>query len=450
MNITRQEVDAQNAVLKVNIAPADYQGKVKASLEKYRKTAKIPGFRPGNIPMALIQKQVGRSVLAEELNKLTNDALYRYILDEKLEILGNPIPKADEGMTGSFEQPENFEFSFEIGYSPSFELPINPKSKFDYTTVKIDKELINKQVEDLRRRYGKLVSSESVGDKDMVMGKFEERDADGSVKADGISHSSTISMEFLENKAGIKALKGKKVNEVVELDPKNVSKDDKDCASLLGITEEQVAGLTSNFQFTIADVKRMEMADLNEELYTKLFAEEVKTEEELHARISTDLTRMFAEDADRVFTRNVYTHLVNETKMTFPETFLKRWIQVSSEKPVTEEEIEAEFDAYLKSLKWQLIQTRIFKDNNIQLTNQEVMDYTKGLLVSNYAQYGLPAPDDQELTETAARVLQDKDQVNGIYDRLAEQKLTEFFKTAVNLVKKEVKYDDFVKLASAQ
>jgi trigger factor len=450
MNITRQEVDAQNAVLKVNIAPADYQGKVKASLEKYRKTAKIPGFRPGNIPMALIQKQVGRSVLAEELNKLTNDALYRYILDEKLEILGNPIPKADEGMTGSFEQPENFEFSFEIGYSPSFELPINPKSKFDYTTVKIDKDLINKQVEDLRRRYGKLVSSDSVGDKDMVMGKFEERNADGSVKADGISHSSTISMEFLENKAGIKALKGKKVNEVVELDPKNVSKDDKDCASLLGITEEQVASLTSNFQFTIADVKRMEMADLNEELYTKLFAEEVKTEEELHARISADLTRMFAEDTDRVFTRNVYTHLVNETKMTFPEAFLKRWIQVSSEKPVTEDEIEAEFDAYLKSLKWQLIQTRIFKDNNIQLTNQEVMDYTKGLLVSNYAQYGLPAPDDQELTETAARVLQDKDQVNGIYDRLAEQKLTEFFKTAVNLVKKEVKYDDFVKLASAQ
>lgn len=129
---------------------------------------------------------------------------------------------------------------------------------------------------------------------------------------------------------------------------------------------------------------------------------------------------------------------------------MKRWIRVSSEKPVTEEDIDAEFDAYLKSLKWQLIQTRIFKDNNIQLTNQEVMDFTKSLLVGNYAQYGLPAPDDQELTETAARLLQNKDQVNGIYDRLAEQKLTDFFKTAVNLVKKEVKYDDFIKLASAQ
>jgi len=450
MNITRQEVDAQNAVVIVNIAPADYQGKVNASLEKYRKTAKIPGFRPGNIPMAIIQKQVGKSVLAEELNKLTNDALYRYISEEKLEILGNPIPKAEDGMTGNFDQPENFEFSFEIGYSPSFELPINAKSKFDYATVKIDKDLINKQVEDLRRRYGKLVSSDTVGDRDMVMGKFEEKDADGSVKAEGISHSSTISMEFLENKDGIKALKGKKVNEVLDLDPRNVSKDDKDCASLLGITEEQVAGLSANFQFTIADVKRMEMADLNEELYAKLFADEVKTEEELHSRISVDLERMFSEDTDRIFTRNVYNHLVNETKMTFPETFLKRWIRVSSEKPVTEEDIEVEFDAYLKSLKWQLIQTRIFKDNNIQLTNQEVMDFTKSLLIGNYAQYGLPAPDDQELTETAVRLLQNKEQVNGIYDRLAEQKLTEFFKTAVNLVKKEVKYDDFIKLASAQ
>ena len=444
MNITRQEVDAQNAILKVNILPEDYQGKVKASLEKYRKTAKIPGFRPGHIPMTLIQKQFGRSVLAEELNKLTNDALYKYILDEKLDILGNPIPKSDEGMTGSFDQPENFEFSFEIGYSPSFELPINAKSKFDYATVKIDKDLINKQVEDLRRRYGKLVSSETVGDKDMVMGKFEEK-TEG-----GISHSTTISMEFLENKTGIKALKGKKVNDTIDLDPKMVSKDDKDCAALLGITEEQVASLNSNFQFTIADVKRMEMADLNEELYTKLFSDEVKTEEELHSRISADLSRMFAEDTDRIFTRNVYNHLVEETKMTFPEAFLKRWIQVSSEKPVSEEEIAAEFDAYLKSLKWQLIQTRIFKDNNIQLTNQEVMEFTKGLLVGNYAQYGLPAPDDQELTETAARLLQNKEQANGIYDRLAEQKLTDFFKSAVNLVKKEVKYDDFIKLASAQ
>jgi trigger factor len=278
----------------------------------------------------------------------------------------------------------------------------------------------------------------------MVMGKFEEK-TEG-----GISHSTTISMEFLENKTGIKALKGKKVNDTIDLDPKMVSKDDKDCATLLGITEEQVASLNSNFQFTIADVKRMEMADLNEELYTKLFSDEVKTEEELHTRISADLTRMFAEDTDRIFTRNVYNHLVEETKMTFPEAFLKRWIQVSSEKPVSEEEIAAEFDAYLKSLKWQLIQTRIFKDNNIQLTNQEVMEFTKGLLVGNYAQYGLPAPDDQELTETAARLLQNKEQANGIYDRLAEQKLTDFFKSAVNLVKKEVKYDDFIKLASAQ
>ena len=153
MNITRQEVDAQNAILKVNIAPEDYQGKVKAALDKYRKTAKIPGFRPGHVPMGLIQKQVGRSVLAEELNKLTNDALYKYILDEKLDILGNPIPKEGEGMTGSFEQPDSFEFSFEIGYSPAFELPINAKSKLvKKYAEEIDREsayeILNKKIDE--------------------------------------------------------------------------------------------------------------------------------------------------------------------------------------------------------------------------------------------------------------------------------------------------------------
>ena len=213
MKITRQEIDAQNGVLKVEIDAADYQGKVKAALDKYRKTAKVPGFRPGHVPAGLIQKQFGKSVLVEELNKISNDALYRFIIDEKLDILGNPLP-IENGVEGSFEQPENFTFSYEIGYSPSFELPITAKTKVDYATVKIDKDLITKQVEDLRRRYGKLVSSDTVSAKDMVMGKFEELDGKA-IKADGISHSKTISMEFLENKAAIKLLTGKKINVVV-------------------------------------------------------------------------------------------------------------------------------------------------------------------------------------------------------------------------------------------
>ena len=447
MKITRQEIDAQNGVLKVEIAAADYQNKVKAALDKYRKTAKIPGFRPGHVPAGLIQKQFGKSVLAEELNKITNDALYRFIIDEKLDILGNPLP-IENGVEGNFDQPENFTFSYEIGYSPSFELPITAKTKVDYATVKIDKDLITKQVEDLRRRYGKLISSEAVSAKDMVMGKFEELEG-SDVKADGISHSTTISMEFLENKAAIKLLTGKKINESFELDPKDVSKGPEDAAAMLGISPEAYAELNSKFQFTVNDVKRMELSELNEEFFQKLFGDEVKTEAEMNKRIEADLARMFEEDSDRLFTRKVYDMLLEKTTMNFPEAFLKRWIKTSAEKPITDEEIEKEFAAYLLSLKWQLIQTKIFKENNIQLTNEEVLDFTKNLVIGNYAQYGLPAPEEAELLETAQRLLQNKEQANGIYDRLAERKLTDYFKSAVSMTKKEMKYDEFVAQAQA-
>ncbi|MBM3418749.1 MAG: trigger factor [Bacteroidetes bacterium] len=448
MNVIREEIDALNAVLTVKISSVDYQLKVKNALEKYRKNAKIPGFRPGHVPFGLIQKQYGKAVLAEELNKLTNDSLYHFISENQLNILGNPIPKADAEIIGSFDQPGDFEFSFEIGYSPVFELPISAKSSFNYNKVKIDKSLINKQVEDLRRRYGKLVSSELVGEKDMLIGKFEELNSDGNLREGGISHSSTISMEFLDNKKTAKHFLGKIVGDQINIDPKLVSKGEKDLASMLGIGEEQTSGISKFFRFTIQEIKRMEMADLNEELYNKLFIPgEVNSEEALRNRISIDLEKMFTGDSDRLLTREVYNYLLEKTKIQFPEAFLKKWIKLSNEKALTEDEIERDFSNYLQSLKWQLIQTKIFKDNNIQLSKEEVIAYTKELLVGNYAQYGIPAPEDAELNETALRLLKNKEQSNSIYDKLAEQKLTQYFKSTVSLKSKELSYEDFLELA---
>jgi trigger factor len=288
-----------------------------------------------------------------------------------------------------------------------------------------------------------------VADKDMVLGKFEELNEDGSVKENGISHSTTISLEFLTDTNSVKILVDKKINATFELDPNSVSKGDKDKATLLGVKEEDLSSISSKFQFTVTDIKRMELAALDEFLFEKLYMDgEVKTEEDLRNRVKTDLEGMFSNDSERILTRDVYQYLINETKTEFPEAFLKRWIKLSSEKPIADEDLAKEFDAYLKSLKWQLIQTKIFKDNNIQLNNEEVLTYTKSLLVGNYAQYGIPAPDDAELTETAQRLLKNKEQANGIYDRLAEQKLTEFFKNTVNLNTKSISYDEFVEIAS--
>jgi len=449
MKVTRQDVDALNADLKVEVSPEDYQPKVKSALEKYRKTAKIPGFRPGNIPMSLIQKQYGKSVLMDELNKIVNNSLYTFIQENKIEILGNPIPKEGKDVEGDFDKPDTFVFDYQIGLTPAIKPSISEKSKYDYVKVKVDEALISKQMDDLRRRYGKLTSATEVSDKDLILAQLVELNEDGSIKEGGILHSSTISMEFIEDAKTKKALIGAKIGDKVTVDPKNISKGGKDTASLLGVKEEELANISNSFQLTITEVKKMELAELNQELYDKLFGEGVVTsEKELKARISDDLGNMFNNDSDRLLTRSIYDDLIENTKVELPDAFLKRWIKLSNEKPITDEQIEADYNAYSKSLKWQLIQGNIFKSNDIKLDHQEAVEYTKGLLVSNYAQYGIPAPADAELTKSAMEVLQNKDEANRIYDMLAEAKLIQYFKSTVKLKEKEVSYDDFVALAS--
>jgi trigger factor len=449
MNVVRQDVDALNAVLKVQISPADYQNKVKATLEKYRKTAKTPGFRPGHVPIGLVQKQYGKSVLAEELNKLVNDALYQYISENKLDILGNPIPKLDAEVKGDFEKPADFIFEYEIGFSPVFTLPLSDKSKYDYVKVKVDAKLLDKQVDDLRRRYGKLISTDAIGSTDLVLAQFVELNDDDTIKAGGIMHSSTISMEFIEDEKVKKELEGKVKGDKVIVNPHKVSRGESDTAAMLGIKEEELAAISDKFQMTINEIKHMEMAELNQELFDRLFGEgTVTSEADLRKRVSVDLEGMFSNDSDRLLTKSIYEDLLENTKIELPTTFLKRWIKASNQKEITEEQIEKEFDGYAKGLKWQLIQGNIFKTNEIKLDNNEVIEFTKGLLVNNYAQYGIPAPDDKELTASALQVLQNKEEATRVYDMLAEQKLTQYFKSTVKLKDKEVSYDEFVEIAA--
>lgn len=449
MNVIREDVNAMSAILKVQIAPADYQAKVNTALEKYRKQVKVPGFRPGKVPMGMIQKQYGRALLAEELNKIVSDSLYKYVNENKIEILGNPIPKDDMEVKGDFNNPSDFEFTYEIGLSPEIKLSLTAKDKFDYVKVKIDDELVDKQIDDLRRRYGKLVASEKVAEKDMILAQFVELEADDSIKVGGIMHSSTISMEFVEDKATKKALLGAKVGDKITVNPAKVSRGGKDTAAMLGITEEQLETISDKFQMTITEIRQMELADLNQELFDKLFGEGViSSEAELRERIAKDLEQMFANDSDRLLTRSVYDSLIANTDVALPSDFLKRWIQLSNEKPITMEEIEEQFEGYEKGMKWQLIQGHIFKSNDIKVDQAEALEYTKALLVNQYAQYGIPAPEDKELTSSAIQVLSNKEESARVYDMLAETKLTEYFKNTVKLNDKFVSYDEFVEIAS--
>ena len=449
MNVIRQDVDALNAVLKITIAPEDYQKKVSAILDKHRKTAKIPGFRPGHVPMGMIQKQYGKAVLIEELNKVVNDTLSNYIRENKIEILGNPIPKEGVEVIGSFEKPEIFEFEYEIGLTPKIEVPLSSKSKYDYIKVKIDKDLVDKQINDLRRRYGKLLSVDSIEDRDMILAQFVELKEDGSILEGGILHSSTISMEYVVDDNVKKELLGKMKNDKVVVKPSTVSRGAKDTAAMLGVKEEELVTVSDKFQMTINEIKRMELAEMNQELFDKLFGPgAITSDKELRERISVDMAGMFSGDSDRLLTREIFNDLIDKTKVDLPNRFLKRWIKLSQETPITDEQIDLEFDNYLKNLKWQLIQGTIFRENKIGLDNQEVIEFTKSLLISNFAQYGIPAPEEKELLASAMQVLQNREEANRVYDMLAEQKLTQYFKTTVKLNEKEVSYDKFLEMAA--
>ncbi|MDB3906343.1 trigger factor [Crocinitomicaceae bacterium] len=450
MNVTRHDVDALNAKLTVEILPADYEKKVNDTLDNYRKTARVPGFRPGHVPMGLVKKQYGKAVLSEELNKVVSQSLQEYISENKLDILGNPIPaEGEDSFKGDFENPDTFEFYYDIALAPEVNVPLSGKNKFDYVKVKVDDALIEKQIEDLRRRYGKLVSGDKIGEKDMVLAQFVELNDDETIKEGGILHTSTVSLEFVSNDKVKKSLIGKQIGDKLVVNPNDVSRGGADTAAMLGVKEDELEGLSDKFQMTINEIKVMEMADLNEELFDKLFGPgAVKDEKALRDRVRNDLDGMFVNDSDRMLTRSVYDSLLEKTEVELPDAFLKRWIQLSNESEITMEQIEADYENYSKGLKWQLIQSSIFKANDIKLENDEVIEYTKGLLVNNYAQYGMPAPEDEELTQSAMQVLQNQEEANKVYDMLAERKLTTYFKETVKLNEKEVSYDEFTELAA--
>jgi trigger factor len=445
MNVIREDLNALNARLKVKVTPEDYQSKVSETLSKYRKTAKIPGFRPGHAPMGMIQKQYGKSVLFDEVSKMVTDAINNYISEEKLNLLGNPIPVEENGFSGDFSNPTDFEFVYEIAFPPQIDVTITKKDSFDFEKVDVNQDLINKQAEDIRRRYGKLVSSDEVKEKDLILGRFVELNDDKSVKEGGIDHTSSISLEFLDSNDARQMFVGKKVGDSIELNPDDASKGPKDKAAMLGVKEDELENIGSLFSYTINEIKSMELADLNEELFLKLYPDATVTnEDEFLARIKSDLEKMFEQDSDKKLYRTIYDSLMEKVNADFPDDFLKRWIKQVNDKPVTDEQIDSEYDGYRNMLKWQLIEKTLFDKHNLVIDQMELINFTKHLLRTNYSNYGIFEVDEEELTQSAMKFLQDKKQTDAIISRLAEDKLINLFKTEASLKDKVVSYEDFI------
>lgn len=448
MDILENKIDELNRVLTVKIVADDYKESYETSLKKHRKQINLPGFRPGQVPTSVVKKKYGPSILAEEIDKLLNDALQNHIKDNELNILGNPLPKADENNTIDWNEPKDMEFSFEIGLAPTFEVELNGKTKFTFNKVKIDDELVNKQINDFAKRYGKLIPIDKSEEKDMIWATFTELDENDKPLEGGFTHSSTVAIEYIEDKKIQKKLIGLKSGDALTIDPNTISRGDTDMGAMLGITKEKAAAFTGNVELKVTEVKRMEPAEVNQELIDKVYGPgAVDGETAMREKIANELSMMFAQDSDRLFKRDLADKLIEKLGLQLPEDFLKRWIVSSNKNEVTMEQVESEFEEYKRSLKWQLIENKIIKDNDIKVEFEEVINHTKDLLGNQYAQYGMMVPVDEELTATAKKVLENREEATKLYEQLYELKVINFLKSTVKLDEKELSYDDFVKEA---
>lgn len=436
MNITKEQIDELNAVVKVAISKADYQDKVDTILKDYRKQANIPGFRKGQVPIGLIKKQYGKAVLVDEVNKLLQDNLNKYLTEEKLDVLGNPLPKQQDNFDWD---TEDFDFEFELGLAPNFEVPLKTKKAITHYKITADKKMVEEQIERIQKQYGKLVQKKEVGKTDEVTGTFVNETAE-------IDNKTTLELDKVSGKKALTALSGKKVGDTISLNTKGLLKEDYLLASTLGIDAEKAKGLKIDVDFTIEEINEREPAELNQELFDKLFGPDtIKSEKELKARIKADSEKQFEQQAEQKLLNDVTEYFIENTKFELPTDFLTRWIQVTGEKPLTAEEAAEEFEKSEKGLRYQLIEGKIIKDNDVQIQFDELKEFAKGFIKSQMAQFGQMNPADEELENIAARVLGNEDEVRRLSEQLMSQKLLTLYKEKANLKVKEVTYENFVK-----
>jgi len=450
MQIIEEKIDDLNLVLNIEINSKDYQDKYKNSLKSYGKQVNIPGFRPGKVPAGIVRKKYGKALLAEEINKIINESLNDYIKTNELKILGSPMPSESDIENGNWDQPEDFSFKYDIGLAPEFEIKLNKKGKQDYLLINVDDKMVNEHIDTMRKRYGKLSTPEVSGENDMVVGDLVELNDKDDIVEGGIMSESTISLEFLKDKKAKKLLTGLKVGDHVIVDPKKVSGGDEDLAKMLGIGMDDVKGISTNFRFNVKDIKSMQPAELNEEFFAKMGPkDEIKSEDDLKEKIKNDTANQFLSESDRLFLNAMHKQLMDKSDISLPDEFLKRWIKASNEKPITDEQVAQDYESYANSLKWQLIENKIVEQAGIKIGQEDALVKAKQFVVGQYAQYGLPAPDDENLTTHANQILQNNDEAKKIFDLILEERLISYLKETVKLNEKTVSYDDFVKAAKA-
>ena len=449
MNVSLQNIDKVSAMLTVKMEKEDYQARVEKALKSFRQKANMPGFRPGMVPMGLIKKQYGSAILAEEVNKLLQDKVYEYLKENKVNMLGEPLPNEEKQAPVDFAKDETFEFVFDIALAPEFEANLDTNDTVDYYEIDVNDELVERQVKMYAQRGGNYETVQEYADGDMLKGLIAELDENNNVKEGGIQVEHAVMMpSYMKNDAQKTIFAAAKVNDVLTFNPfEAFDGSEAEIASLLKIEKEAVANTKGNFSFQVEEITHFVPGELNQALFDNVFGEGVvKSEEEFRNKIKGELAEQFKNDSNYKFLIDVREYLVKKNgKLEFPDALLKR-IMLLNNQEKGEAFVAENYDRSIEELTWHLIKEKLVAANEIKVENNDIMDMAKEVTRIQFAQYGMLNVPEEMLDNYAKEMLKRKESIDQLVNRCVESKLAKALKDKVNLNTKTVSVEDFNKM----
>ena len=439
MNISKTDIDKLNAVVNISIDKKDYEQKVHTILKDYRKKANIPGFRKGHVPFGMIKKQYEKAVIADEVNKLIQENLDNYIKKEKLELLGNPIPK--EKNNSIDWNHGNMQFEFELGLAPKFEIKLDVLKKVIHYEIEPDKKMIDEQINHIQNQYGKIIAKKKIEKGFEINAQFKNEEIN-------LDRMANFSMKDIKSRKAIKLLNESEVGTNLNLPSKGLFIDNTTAKRVLGLDEENLKKLSKlDLTLEIKEVNERIPAEINQDLFDKLYKPgTVKSEKELKDKIKEGLQAQFKPQSNQKLMNDISETIVEKTKFKLPSDFLKKWIRSSGKEPMSEEAAIDEYNKSEKGIRYQLIEGKIISDNNLKMTFEELKEFTETLIKKQMSQYG-QTPEKEKLDEIVSNVLSNKEETKRISNQLMGDKLLQFFIEKAPLKRKKVAFDAFIKQA---
>jgi trigger factor len=442
MKIEQSELKDLQAVVTLTIEPADYQDEVQKQLKQVRQKAQIPGFRPGMVPLGLVKKMYGKGVLADVLNKLVGENLQKHIEDNKLAILGDPMPNNELTPNIDMDEQDTFTFAFDIAVAPEFDAKLTGKNKLTEYKIEVTDEMVQRQAESYAARYGEYVEVDAAQEGDILRGTLTEQKEGGIVKENAI-----LNPQYMQDKKQQKLFEKVKKGDVVTFNPMKAYGSEVEVSSMLSITKEQAEGLESDFTFEIQSITRHEAAKIDGELFAKVYGENApKDEAEFRARIKAEIEQNMAEDSKYKFGLDAKAAILKKMeKVAFPEAFLRRWVLATNDK-MTEEQLDKDFPQMLEELKWHLAKDQLLKAFGIEIQKEDVEAYAKEVARMQFMQYGMMHVEDKYLESFAQDMLKKEDQLRGIVERVAENKIYDALRGVAKIEEKAISHEEFGKL----